>query len=93
MHAPIALHLEQTHRLDLTLALAALVLGVGGLALVALDANHAGMYFGAVGVFAGLWGQLISRTRSERFADIIGLVTAALAFALGAAYGGLSFNG
>jgi hypothetical protein len=93
MHAPAALHLEETHRLDLVLALAALSLGVVGLALVGLDQERPGMYLGAVGVFAGLWGQLISRTRAERFADVIGLVSAALAFALGAALGGLSFNG
>lgn len=93
MHAPTVLHIEQTHRLDLTLALAALSLGVLGLALVGLDAHKAGMSFGAAGVVAGMWGQLISRTRSERFADVIGLVAAALAFALGAALGGLSFNG
>lgn len=93
MHAPAALHLEETHRLDLTLALAALSLGLVGLALVGFDLERAGMFLGAAGVFAGLWGQLISRTRAERFADIIGLVSAALAFALGAALGGLSFNG
>lgn len=93
MRAPTALHLEQTHRLDLVLALAALSLGVVGLALVGFDLERPGMFLGAAGVFAGLWGQLVSRTRVERFADVIGLVSAALAFALGAAFGGLSFNG
>ena len=93
MHAPAVLHLEQTHRLDLVLAVTALALGLVGLVLNGFTAHRAGMSFGAVGVVAGLWGQLISRTRSERFADIIGLVTAAVAFAVGAALGGLSFNG
>lgn len=93
MHGPAALHLEETHRLDLTLALAALSLGLVGLALVGFDLERAGMFLGAAGVVAGLWGQLISRTRAERFADVIGLVSAALAFALGAALGGLTFSG
>jgi len=93
MHAPAALHLEESHRLDLMLALTALSLGVVGLALVGFDLERPGMVLGAVGVVAGLWGQMISRTRAERFADVIGLVSAALAFALGAALGGLTFSG
>jgi hypothetical protein len=93
MRAPTVLHLEEAHGLDALLAAGALLLGIVGLALVGLDAPRAGMALGAVGVLAGGWGQLISRTRSERFADVIGLVAAALAFAVGAAQGGLAFNG
>ena len=92
-HAPAALHLEQTHGSDLLLALAAFALGIAGLLLVVLDAPRAGMWCGVVGVAAGLWGQMVSRTRSERFADVIGLVAAAVAFAIGAAQGGLTFSG
>ena len=93
MHAPTALHLEETHRLDAVLAVVAFACGIVGLALVGLDAHRAGMYVGIPGVVAGLWGQMVSRTRPERFLDVIGLVAAALAFAVGAALGGLSFNG
>jgi hypothetical protein len=92
-HAPHVLHLEEAHRLDAALALVAFVCGVVGLTLVGLDAHRAGMAFGGVGVIAGMWGQMVSRTRSERFADVIGLIAAALAFAVGAALGGLSFDG
>jgi hypothetical protein len=92
MHAPPALHLEQTHGLDAVLALAAFALGAVGLVLVAADAAIAGMVCGGVGVVAGLWGQLVSRTRSERFLDVIGLVAAAVAFALGAAFGNLTIS-
>lgn len=93
MHAPTALHLEQTHGLDGLLAFVAFMSGTVGLLLIAVDAPRAGMYCGAVGVLAGLWGQLVSRTRAERFLDVIGLVAAALAFALGAAFGDLNFSG
>ncbi|MCW2584873.1 MAG: hypothetical protein JWN55_389 [Frankiales bacterium] len=93
MHAPAALHLADVHGLDGVLALASFVLGAVGLTLVALDAPIAGMTCGAVGVVGGLWGQLVSRTRSERFLDVIGLVAAALAFVLGAANGNLAFSG
>ncbi|MGB8649640.1 MAG: hypothetical protein WCD35_03155 [Mycobacteriales bacterium] len=92
-HPPAALHLEDTHGTDLLLAVAAFALGVVGLLLVAVDAPRAGMWCGVVGVLAGLWGQMVSRTRSERFADVVGLVAAAVAFALGAAQGGLVFSG
>jgi hypothetical protein len=93
MHAPAALHLEETHPLDAITAVATAVLAVVGIVSVAADAHRFGMYCGAVGVITGLAGQMFSRTRSERFVDVVGLVTCALAFALGAALGGLSFNG
>lgn len=93
MHAPSVLHMEEAHGLDAALALVAFACGVVGLALVGLDMERAGMFLGIPGVVAGMWGQLVSRVRAERFLDVIGLVAAALAFALGAALGGLSFNG
>ena len=93
MHAPAALHLEQTHGIDAMLALSAFALGAVGLLLVAADSSIAGMWCGAVGVVAGLWGQMVSRTRPERFLDVVGLVAAAVAFGIGAAQGGLTFSG
>jgi hypothetical protein len=93
MHAPAALHLEDTHAVDGALALLTTALGAAGLLLVVLDANIAGAAAGAVGVVTGLWGQLISRTRPERFLDVVGLGAAAVAFALGMAYGDINFSG
>ena len=93
MHAPAALHLEQTHPIDAGLAVVTLALGAAGLLLVAVDADIAGAVAGAVGVVLGLWGQLVSRTRPERFLDVVGLGAAAVAFAVGMAYGDISFNG
>ena len=93
MHAPEALHLEETHPLDAVTAIATFVLAIVGVVSVAAGAHRLGMYCGAVGVLTGLAGQMFSRTRSERFLDVVGLVACALAFAVGAALGGLSFNG
>ncbi len=94
MYATTALHLhlDDTHAADAALAVVTVILGAVGLALLAVD-SVAAMVCGAVGVVSGLSGQLISRTRAERFADITGLVAAALAFALGAATGHLTFSG
>ena len=91
MHAPAVLHLEETHPLDAVTAVLTAALAVVG--LISVAAHRLGMYCGAVGVFSGLIGQMFSRTRSERFFDVVGLVACAVAFAVGAALGGLSFNG
>jgi hypothetical protein len=40
-------------------------------------------------VFLGLWSQLISRTRPERFENVIGATAGAVALAIGLAQGGL----
>ena len=93
-HAPEALHLdalqlEEVRTADGLLALGTFSFGAIGLLLIGVDATAAGTWLGVFGVIAGLWGQLISRTRSERFLDVIGLVASALAFSLGALYGGL----
>ena len=93
MHAPAALHLEETHPMDGVLAVTALALGLAGLLLVAADQNIAGAVAGGIGVLAGLWGQLVSRTRPERFLDVIGLGAAAVAFGVGMAYAGINFSG
>ena len=93
MHAPAALHLEDTHAVDGGLALVTFALGAVGLLLVAADADIAGAVAGAVGVLSGLSGQLVSRTRPERFLDVIGLVASAVALAVGLAFGGIDFAG
>jgi hypothetical protein len=64
-----------------------------GLVALGVEAHRLAMAAGALGVVSGLIGQMFSRTRSERFLDVVGLTCCALALALGAAYGGLSFNG
>lgn len=92
MHAPHALHLEalhveDVHASDALLAMLTFCFGAVGLGLVAGDAMQAGAVCGAAGVVTGLWGQMVSRTTSERFLDVIGLVAAALALAIGAITG------
>lgn len=98
MHAPNALHLdalhmEETHPADAISAVLTSVLAVIALVSVAVGAHRLGMGVGAVGVVSGGIGQMISRTRPERFLDVVGLVGCAVAFGVGAALGGLSFNG
>ena len=93
MHAPAlhleSLHLDEVHSADGSLAVATALFGVMGLLLVTFgehDAMQVGTIVGAAGVLAGLSGQFLSRTRSERFADVIGLTLSALAFGLGLAF-------
>ncbi len=93
MSAPTALHLSEVHPLDGALAVVTFLLGGVGLTLVTFGgqtADRTGLVLGAVGTVTGLWGQLVSRTRPERFLDVIGLVAAALALALGLAFGNVS---
>jgi hypothetical protein len=92
-HAPQALHLEETHPLDALTAVATAVLAVVGVVALGMEAHRVAMACGALGVISGLIGQMFSRTRSERFLDVVGLVGCAVIFALGAAFGGLHFNG
>jgi drug/metabolite transporter superfamily protein YnfA len=93
VHAPAVLHLEETHPVDAVLAVVTMALGAVGLLLVLGDADRAATVTGGVGVLTGLWGQMVSRTRPERFLDVIGLVCAVVAFALGLAFGDFTFNG
>jgi heme O synthase-like polyprenyltransferase len=73
---------------DHALAMATLVLGAA--ALVLLSVSHvAAAWTGLVVVFLGGWSQLISRTRPERFENVIGATAGALALAIGLAQGGL----
>jgi hypothetical protein len=75
--------------LDHGLPSAAVALGAIGLALIALDLEVVGTMLGVVGMVVALWGQMISRTRGERFVDMAGLLVSFLALAVGASQGGL----
>lgn len=89
MHAPTALHLEDVHATDGGLAVGTMLLGGLGLLLIAIGGTQAAqvaVYLGAAGSFAGLTGQYLSRTTSERFLDVVGLVMSALAFSMGLAF-------
>lgn len=76
--------------LDHSLGTATVLLGAVGLLLVAVTAPAAGVWLGVVGMAVGLWAQMISRTRPERFVAMAGLLLSFLAIATGAANGGLS---
>ena len=93
MHAPAALHLDEVHAVDAVLAVTTAVLGAVGLLCVLADADAGAAAAGGAGTLLGLWGQLVSRTRSERVLDVIGIGMAAVAFALGMAGGAVTFNG
>jgi ABC-type uncharacterized transport system permease subunit len=75
--------------LDHGLATAAAVLGIAGLLCAAVSASMAAVVLGLSGVVVGLCAQMISRTRAERFVDMIALLACFLAFAVGASQGGL----
>lgn len=78
--------------LDADHALAVVTLVLGGLGLVLLGVSHAAAaWTGLVAVLMGGWSQLLSRTRPERFENIIGLTMGALALAIGLAKGGSLF--
>jgi heme O synthase-like polyprenyltransferase len=71
-------------------ALAALTVTLGAAALVLLAVSHeAAAWTGLVVVFLGLWSQLVSKTRPERFENVIGATAGAMALAIGLSQGGL----
>jgi len=74
---------------DHVLAALTVLLGLVGLTLVALDAAREGALLGVLGMVVGLAAQMMSRTRTERFVDMAGLLASFLALATGAAQGGL----
>lgn len=75
---------------DHLLAMTTFVLGSLGLVLLAASAPPVlGAWCGVVGLVTGLWGQLVSRTRNERFFDVTGAGMAAVALMVGASLGGL----
>jgi hypothetical protein len=78
------IHVDTDH------ALAAATLTLGAAALILLAVSHeAAAWTGLVVVFLGLWSQLVSRTRPERFENVIGAGAGAIALAVGLAQGGL----
>ena len=71
-------------------ALAAATITLGAAALLLLAVSHeAAAWTGLVVVFIGLWSQLVSRTRPERFENVIGATAGAMALAIGLSQGGL----
>ena len=78
------IHVDTDH------ALAALTVTMGAAALILLAVSHeAAAWTGLVVVFLGLWSQLVSRTRPERFENVIGATAGAMALAIGLSQGGL----
>jgi hypothetical protein len=75
--------------LDHALATGCAVLGLLGLLCAALGAAVPAVALGLLGLGVGLWAQMMSRTRTERFVDIAALLVCFLAFAVGASQGGL----
>jgi hypothetical protein len=70
---------------DHVLAGASLLLALLAWLLLALDARAAGVVvLAGAGLLCGLWGQMISRTRPERFLSVAGMAAAAVALAVGA---------
>jgi len=78
------IHVDTDH------ALAAATITLGAAALILLAVSHeAAAWTGLVVVFLGLWSQLVSRTRPERFENVIGATAGAIALAIGLSQGGL----
>lgn len=76
--------------LDRDHALALATISLGALSLVLLAVSHvAAVWVGLVALLLGGWSQLLSRTRPERFENVIGATAGALAVAIGLARGGL----
>lgn len=69
--------------LDHALATAVVALGAVGLLLAALGWSYGAILLGAAGMAVGLWAQMMSRTRAERFVDLAGLLASFLALAIG----------
>lgn len=77
-------HVDSDH------ALAAATVTLGAVALILLAVSHeAAAWTGLVVVFVGLWSQLVSRTRPERFENVIGATAGAVALAIALSQGGL----
>jgi hypothetical protein len=84
-------HVESVrHSLDADHLLAYATLGFGVVAVVLLGVSHAAAaWTGVMAVLLGGWSQLVSRTRPERFENVIGATAGAVAVAIGLARGGL----
>lgn len=77
------IHVDTDH----ALAAATVTLGAAALALLAVS-HEAAAWMGLAVVFLGLWSQLVSRTRPERFENVIGATAGAMALAIGLSQGG-----
>ncbi|MDP9444106.1 MAG: hypothetical protein M3P83_07055 [Actinomycetota bacterium] len=78
------------HPKENALALLALGLGAVSLLLVMAPSWHVvGSWAGLVGAVVGLYDQLISATRGERWVIVAGMVASGLGFGLNLANGGL----
>lgn len=75
--------------LDHGLMTATVALSVLGLLLLLVGLTVAGTVCGAAGLLTGLAAQMVSRTRGERWVDVIGMLAAFLVLAVGASQGGL----
>lgn len=93
VHAP-RLHAPHTRSADQVWALATAGLAVVGVVLAIAGAYDPGAVVSFLGVLAGGWAMLISRTRGERFEVVTATVACAVTLAACLAYGsGFSFGG
>lgn len=93
IHAP-RMQSTQTRSTDQLWAIATAGLAVVAVVLAFAGAYDAGAVVALLGVLAGGWAMLISRTRGERFEVVAGTVACAVALAACLAYGsGFSFGG
>lgn len=93
-HVISAPHLPSTRSADQVWAIATAGLAVVAVVLAFAGAYDAGAVVGLLGVLAGGWAMLISRTRGERFEVVSATVAAGVALAACLAYGsGFSFGG
>jgi hypothetical protein len=77
------------HRLHLILTLLTLVIGCVAFGLGMVQSAHvAATTLGIVGVALGLYCQLTSESRNQRWFDVIGLGAAAVGMGLGFGHGG-----
>ena len=90
-HAVRRPHLPQTAT-DQTLAVATMSLTGAAFVLALLTAWDAGAVVAALAVVVGGWSQLISRTRAERFENVLALGIAAVILAVCLAGGGGLFS-
>lgn len=84
-HAP-AKHLD----LDHGLAIATLATAVVGAITLVLGQHTLAAVLGALGLVCGLVAQMVSRTRGERWLDMVGMLAAFVVLAIAAAQGGFS---
>ena len=93
IHAP-RMQGGQTRSADQLWAMATAGLAVVAVVLAFAGAYDPGAIVALIGVLAGGWSMLISRTRGERFEVVTATVACAVALAACLAYGsGFSFGG